>query len=114
MPRDEAEELIRSRMGNRLCIRMHQRADGTLITQDCPVAVRLWRQRVSRGIARVAAAVTFMLCGIVLARTRENRVQARLPHTAPFAALCRWVRPPAAPPPPPAPPVFTTFMGSMS
>jgi hypothetical protein len=36
MSRDEAENLITNGEG-RLCVRFYQRADGTVITQDCPV-----------------------------------------------------------------------------
>jgi hypothetical protein len=44
MTRDEAEALIRDKEG-RLCIRMYQRKDGTVITADCPVGVRRARLR---------------------------------------------------------------------
>lgn len=43
----EAEELIASRQG-RLCVRFYQRADGTVLTQDCPVGFRSVVRRVSR------------------------------------------------------------------
>jgi hypothetical protein len=33
---DEARALIRQREGGRLCVRFWQRADGTVITRDCP------------------------------------------------------------------------------
>lgn len=43
----EAEELIASREG-RLCVRFYQRADGTVLTQDCPNGFRSVVRRVSR------------------------------------------------------------------
>ncbi|BCM92006.1 hypothetical protein IAD21_03885 [Abditibacteriota bacterium] len=36
MTRDEAMHLIEEKEGN-LCVRLHRRADGTVLTSDCPV-----------------------------------------------------------------------------
>jgi hypothetical protein len=49
MPRDEAEALLVAREGA-MCVRLYKRADGTVITADCPVGARRRRRR------RVAAA----------------------------------------------------------
>lgn len=46
MSRDDAERTIAEKEGN-LCVRIYQRADGTVMTSDCPVGVR--RKRVRRG-----------------------------------------------------------------
>lgn len=46
----EAVELLEANEGSRLCIRMFQRADGTVITQNCPRGLA----RVKRRMARVA------------------------------------------------------------
>lgn len=43
----EAEHLIHTHDG-RLCIRLFKRADGTVITNDCPVGFRLYQKRVAR------------------------------------------------------------------
>jgi len=40
----EAEALIVERAGN-LCVRYYERADGTILTADCPVGVRAKRRR---------------------------------------------------------------------
>ena len=45
MPKDDAEALLRERMGDDLCVRFYQRADGTILTQDCPVGVKKKRRR---------------------------------------------------------------------
>src|SRR5689334_9195454 len=58
MTTEEGEELIRQTEG-RLCGRIYQRADGTIITADCPVGLARLRQRTRWVIARVAAAVLF-------------------------------------------------------
>lgn len=44
MTTEQAEKLIREKEGD-LCVRYYQRADGTVMTADCPVGVR--RKRVS-------------------------------------------------------------------
>lgn len=60
MTRAEAETLISGAEG-RLCIRMYRRADGTIITQDCPVGSQAIRVRTLRKIRAVAAtALTFI------------------------------------------------------
>jgi len=44
MRRAEAEMLLRAR-GARLCVRFFRRADGTVLTQDCPVGLAAIRRR---------------------------------------------------------------------
>lgn len=44
MSREEAELTILAKEGD-LCVRLYQRADGTVLTQDCPVGVRRRRLR---------------------------------------------------------------------
>ena len=39
MDKDAAEALLRERLGTDMCVRFYQRADGTLLTQDCPKPV---------------------------------------------------------------------------
>ena len=55
MTRAEAEELIRSREG-RLCVRFYRRADGTILTQNCPRGLTVLIRRVSRVAAAVLGA----------------------------------------------------------
>lgn len=53
----EAQRLITSTEG-RLCARLYRRADGTILTKDCPVGLRALRLRVSKRVAAVFALVT--------------------------------------------------------
>ncbi len=46
MTASEVQTLIENREG-RLCIRMYRRADGTVLTKDCPVGLRAVRKRIS-------------------------------------------------------------------
>ncbi|MBL8955208.1 MAG: hypothetical protein JNK82_30820 [Myxococcaceae bacterium] len=62
---DEAHQLIREKEG-RLCVRFFSRADGTLITRDCPVGVRTKRKKL---IAAGAAAVSMSLAALAFSVT---------------------------------------------
>ena len=52
----EVERVVKEREG-RLCARFYQRADGTMLTKDCPASVRVVVQRVSRLASAALAAV---------------------------------------------------------
>jgi hypothetical protein len=52
----EIEELVAAREG-RLCVRLYKRADGNMITKDCPVGFQMKVRRVSR-IAGAALSAT--------------------------------------------------------
>jgi len=47
MSRREAEDLI-NRTEGRLCVRFYRRADGTVLTKDCPIGLRAIRRKLSR------------------------------------------------------------------
>jgi hypothetical protein len=61
LPRAEAERLLQEREG-RICIRLYKRADGTVMTADCPVGVRRLRVRrvvgMTAGLGAAVLAVT--------------------------------------------------------
>ena len=56
----ETERLIANSDG-RLCIRLYRRADGTVMTKDCPTGLRAVRRR----LARVASAAFAAVLGLV-------------------------------------------------
>jgi plastocyanin len=56
LSRREAETLVASSEG-RLCTKLYRRADGTILTKDCPVGLRALRMRVSKRAAAVFAAI---------------------------------------------------------
>lgn len=64
MPRAEAEAFLQS-AADPVCIRMYKRADGTVLTADCPVGVRkkrvkrLFLATIGTGLAAAAGAVAF-------------------------------------------------------
>src|SRR5215510_7373103 len=47
LTRKQAEKLIAETEG-RLCAKLYRRADGTIITRDCPIGIRAIKRRVSR------------------------------------------------------------------
>src|SRR5687768_7829122 len=62
MRRTEAELLIGKTEG-RLCVRYYQRADGSIITKDCPVGLRAIRRRMSYVARAVSSAVLTFFAG---------------------------------------------------
>jgi len=65
MTRRAAEELIASREG-RLCVRFFRRADGTILTRNCPIGLRNAIRRVSRVAG--AALSAMMSVGVSVAQ----------------------------------------------
>jgi hypothetical protein len=97
MTAEEAVAFVQGVEG-RACVRFYRRADGTMITRDCPVGLRAVRMRAARAMARIAAGAAFLISGgLALAGARGPG--ARLRVVEPFATLCRWLSPTAAAPP---------------
>jgi hypothetical protein len=90
MSRAEAEALIREKEG-KLCARFYRRADGTLLTDNCPVGLRAARRQLKwlgAGVAALAASGVAIFGGG--AGKSETVVPARAP--LPFSTL-REVQP---------------------
>ena len=64
LSRLDAEKLIASTEG-RLCARLFRRADGTVLTEDCPLGLRALRRRVAKRTAAIFAAIV-SLSGVAL------------------------------------------------
>jgi hypothetical protein len=119
MALDEAEELLRSHEGRRLCAGYYRRADGTILARDCPVGLRALRMKALAGAARIAAALAVLATTTVAMGARRGWWSPRLTELKPFATLRQWVQPgwrpsgpqiflggivcPTPAPPPPAP-----------
>ena len=65
MTRDEAQRVVEEHEG-RLCVRFYTRADGTMLTQDCPVGLRAVRYRRVRKFSYASAVL--LSCGVGLMR----------------------------------------------
>lgn len=63
MTRQEAEHLIANAEG-RLCVRYYKRADGSIITQNCPVGLAALKRRVSRTATAFLSAVIGFFGGV--------------------------------------------------
>jgi hypothetical protein len=70
LTRAEAESLIATTDG-RICGRIYRRADGTVITRDCPVGLRALRRRISRRAAAVFALIG-TIAGVAAGQKRKH------------------------------------------
>lgn len=93
MPRDEAEQMIREAAGT-VCVRLYRRADGTVLTADCPVGVR--RRRV-RKVAAAAVGGGLLAAGAALLTGRGATTGAV--EAPPPEVVSPEVAPPEAAPP---------------
>lgn len=65
MTKREAETLINNAEG-RLCVRFYRRADGTILTDNCPVGLRAIKRRLSRLANATLSAVISFFAGLGL------------------------------------------------
>jgi hypothetical protein len=90
MNRAEAQELVASASG-RVCVRFYRRADGTVLTTNCPIGLRAARAKVAAGLARIAAALALLLAGALALGLGRVPGAARLRSMEPFATVCGWL-----------------------
>ena len=99
---EDAERLLVERAGKDLCVRFFQRADGTMMTSDCPVGVtRKRRKKVAMAVAGAGA----MAFGAFASLRESARQGGYIP--APTGEV-------AATGPPPAAPEVPTAMGTVA
>jgi hypothetical protein len=115
MTRAEAEALVTAK-DSKMCVRLYQRKDGTVLTQDCPVGVRRLRIR-SRLWATVtgATATAALMLGVVSGRAwadttvapchKPGQAQAQKPPHPKMGEIAVFV--------PPAPSKPTPKMGKI-
>jgi hypothetical protein len=89
MSRNEAEALIQEKEG-KLCVTFYQRDDGTLLTADCPVALRVV-QRPFKWL--VAGAALLMASGVALATGHYPAPGGPAPRSSPPPPNWRDVQP---------------------
>ena len=65
MSKREAESLITQTEG-RLCVRFYRRADGSILTRNCPVGLSALKRRMSRIATAAASALLGLLAGVGL------------------------------------------------
>jgi hypothetical protein len=84
MTRKEAESLLEQSEG-RLCVRYYRRADGTILTKDCPVGWARVKRRASMIATAALSMIVSFLAGLSIyaAFSRKADLGVRLP--IPFA-----------------------------
>lgn len=95
MTRPEAETTIRQQEGN-LCIQFYRRADGKIMTADCPVGLRALRRQAARLVAGIATMLAVLSCGSIFARNRayDEVRDANQAYSSPIQRLIHWLDPP--------------------
>jgi hypothetical protein len=89
MTRREAEALLREKEGQ-LCTRLYRRADGTILTENCPAGLRAIGRRVSRvaGAAMSAVATLSSATAAQFPMFRNSRLAAMALEN--FACCSVW------------------------
>jgi hypothetical protein len=71
MTREEAENFLINAEG-RVCVRVYRRADGSVITANCPVGWRALKRKASRAASATMALVMAVFSGILSFRLFET------------------------------------------
>jgi hypothetical protein len=104
MSRPDAEAFLAARVAEKTCIRFFRRADGTILTEDCPTGVRKKRLRVIGAVAVGGGAL--MAAGAALfGATRHTMGEIAPPRVASAATT--------ATPAPTAPPGWSERAGGI-
>ncbi len=98
MTRAEAEAFLVSRIddggqpiGHRVCALIYRRADGTIITADCPVGIAALRTKARHALYRIAAVLGLTAVTAAAAAAVESNQNAPWSPMQPFASLARLV-----------------------
>ena len=82
MTRLEAESFIANAEG-RICARLYRRADGTILTKDCPVGLRAVRRKVSRAAATAFSALISLFGGsAIFAQQSKSETKVDVQQTS--------------------------------
>ena len=100
MTRAEAEALIKEKEG-KLCVRFYRRADGTVLTENCPAGLRAIRRRLVWLAGGIAALFVFWI-GVIRPQVRSNGFRSlpgisQVQNVKPISTLIDMIDPPASP-----------------
>jgi hypothetical protein len=73
LTRDEAEAVLSKLAEGRVCARFFRRADGTILTKDCPTGLRAARIRLLNATSRFAAAIGLALLASAAAKAAQDK-----------------------------------------
>lgn len=113
MTGEQAEAILRASLNpdgtrkHRVCAGIYRRADGTILTADCPVGLAAVRARAHRAVARIAAAIGLTAL-VTWAAARESNRYA-FAHTQPLTAMAAFLRGEPVTPPLPALPATMDY-----
>jgi hypothetical protein len=110
MSRQEAEALITKTEG-RLCVRFYRRADGSILTQNCPVGLKKIKRRAAWAAQVVLGMALSFVSGLGLYILHLGRKPYPLLNNRPVfephpITMGTMVYKPKIQPPPPPPPVI--------
>lgn len=97
MTKSEAERLI-MRTEGRLCVRYYQRRDGSIITQNCPVGLRVIRRRLSLIASAIGTTVLSFFAGLGAYGIANRLSLDGVPPREPLMGVIA-VKPSGSPPP---------------
>jgi Carboxypeptidase regulatory-like domain len=81
MTKLEAESFITNVEG-RICAKLYRRADGTILTRDCPIGLRAVRKKISRAAAAAFSALISLFGGSALfAQQPKNETRVDIQRT---------------------------------
>ena len=87
MTEREGSRLVMAHEGKRLCARFYRRADGTVLTQNCPWGLRALKRRVSRVAGAVLSALMSVSFGMAKAKHQSSPPAAQSNAKAPGIAV---------------------------
>jgi carboxypeptidase family protein len=82
MTERQVQELIAGSRGKRLCTRFYRRADGTILTQDCPWSLRALRRQASRIAGAIVSAILSINVALGKNNSQQSPSQAATNHQA--------------------------------
>src|SRR5262245_59089137 len=86
MKQIEAEEFLGEHLGN-VCIRLYRRADGTILTSDCPVGLRLVRRSIAATLTAIASLLSLLAALFVWRESSSNAQASAVPFPANIGAI---------------------------
>jgi len=114
MTRSEAESFVAGREG-RLCVRFYRRADGSILTENCPVGLRALRRRFSSLSKAIASAVLSFLAGLgIYEGLSALSIVNRPPRYQTMGVMVAPRSLPVLSPPPVVKPMPPAIMGGMN
>jgi hypothetical protein len=73
LTREEAEGVLANLAQGRVCARFFRRADGTILTKDCPVGLAAARAKLLKSISRCAAAIGLGVLSAAAAKAAQDK-----------------------------------------